>query len=91
MRTFSYIFSTHVIDQMTERGIEEREVRLTVETGILRQVSDNRGVRERVFTLGYNFGGQEYQHKEVTVVYTIEDSNIVVITSIARYGMFPGV
>ena len=91
MRTFSYLFTTHVVDQMRERGIEEQEVRLTVETGVLRQVSDNRAVRGRVFTLGYNLGGQEYPHKEVTVVYTIEDSNIVVITAIARYGMFPGV
>ncbi len=75
---------------MRERGIEEQEVRLTVETGVLAQVSEDRAVRERVFALGYYWGGQEYPHKEVTVVYTIEDSNIVVITTIARYGMFSG-
>ncbi len=75
MRTFSYLFPNNVVDQMRERGIEEQEVRLTVETGVLTQVSDNRAVRKRVFTLGYHSGGQEYPHKEVNVVYTIEDSN----------------
>ena len=91
MRKFSYVFTTHVVDQMRERGIEEQEVRLTVETGVLTQLSDNRALRRRVFTLGYSSGGHEYPHKEVTVIYTIEDSNIIVITAIARYGMFPGV
>ena len=55
---------------MRERGIEEHEVRLTVETGVLRRISNDRAVRERVFTQGYNWGGQEYPQKEVTVVYT---------------------
>lgn len=91
MRTFSYVLTVHVVHQMRERGIEEREVRLTVETGVLAQVSGDRAVREQVFTLGYYWGGREHPHKEVTVVYTIEDGNIVVITAIARYGMFPGV
>jgi hypothetical protein len=70
MSCFPYIFTDHVADQMRERGIEEHEVRLTVETGVLRRISNDRAVRERVFTQGYNWGGQEYPQKEVTVVYT---------------------
>ena len=86
MGTSGYRFTTHTIDQMKERGIADREIILTVETGDLTGVSGDRIIRQRVFTEGYNWLGRDYPHKEVRVVYVVEEDFVIVITVIARYG-----
>ena len=68
----------------------EDEVTQTVERGVLLEVNGDRAIRRRVFTRGYSWLGQDYPHKEVTVVYTLEASFIIVITALARYGPLGG-
>ena len=86
----NYRFTSHALDQMQERGITEGEVALTVEAGLLVEVSGNRAIHQRIFTQGYRWFGRDYHHKEVTVVYTLEGGVIIVITVIGRYGRWEG-
>jgi len=86
----SYKYTPHAKEQMQERGITEGEVAQTVEAGILVGISGTRSIRRRVFTEGYHWLERDYPHKEVQVVYTVEESQIVVITAIARYGRWDG-
>ena len=90
MGRLNYKFTRHALDQLQERGITEREVRDTVEAGLLVEVSENRAIRRRIFTQGYSWVGRNYSHKEVTVVYALEEGFIIVITVIARYGRWEG-
>jgi len=90
LATLNYKFTSHALDQMQERGVSEDEVALAVEHGVLVEVSGNRALRRRVLTQGYQWLGRGYQHKEVTVVYTLEEGFIIVITVLARYGRWEG-
>ena len=90
MGTLNYRFTRHALDQLQERGINEREVRDTAEAGLLVEVSENRAIRRRIFTQGYSRIGRNYSHKEVTVVYALEEGFIIVITVISRYGRWEG-
>lgn len=71
---------------MIERDIKEDEVVETVESGDLVEVRERRWVRRRVFTSGYQWRNRTYQHKEVTVVYVIEEDVTIILTAIVRYG-----
>ena len=81
-------FTLHAREQMDERGILEDEIAQTIETGELVGVRERRQVRRQVFTSGYEREGRLYPHKEVTVIYVEENGVQVVLTSIARYGMW---
>ena len=84
----NYEYIPHAKLQMAERGITSDEVERTIEAGSLLETIANRHIRQRVFREGYRWRQREYRHKEVTVVYAAEPDRTVIITAIARYGMF---
>ncbi len=71
---------------MFERGVNEEEVDEAIQEGILLTVRGNRRGRRKVFAVGYQWESRDYPHKEVTVIYTEEGEQQLVITVIARYG-----
>ena len=84
----NYEYIPHARLQMAERGITSEEVERTVGSGDLLETIANRHIRRRVFREGYHWQQREYRHKEVTVVYAVEPDRTVIITAIARFGMF---
>ena len=84
----NYFYIPHARLQMGQRGITRDEVERTIETGSLLETIANRHIRQRVFREGYRWKQREYRHKEVTVVYAVESERTVIVTAIARYGVF---
>ena len=84
----NYHYIPHAKLQMAVRGITRDEVERTIETGSLLEARANRHIRQKVFREGYSWKQREYRHKEVTVVYAVEPDRSVIITAIARYGIF---
>ena len=84
----NYDYIPHARLQMAERGITSQEVELTIESGSLLETIVNRHIRQSVFREGYRWKRREYRHKEVTVVYAVESERTVIVTAIARYGLF---
>ena len=84
----NYEYIPHARLQMAERGITSDEVERTIGSGSLLETIANRHIRRSVFREGYRWQQREYRDKEVTVVYTVEPDRTVIITAIARSGMF---
>ncbi len=80
------LYTSHARSKMQERGVSEEEVIATVREGASATLEDNRLLRRKVFTMGYQRRGRSYSHKEVTVIYTEEGEHQVIVTVLARYG-----
>ena len=72
--------------KMSERGYTGEEAYKTVESGVKYEVDPPALGRSMVFTDGYLWRGTWYPHKELRVIYVIEDNVYKVITVIVRYG-----
>ncbi len=81
-------YTLHAREKMVERGILEEEVAETVEAGERTGRRGHRQVRRRVFSSGYEREGRRFPHKEVTVVYVEEGGETIILTCIARYGVW---
>ena len=77
-----------VENKMKARGITEEEIRRVILTGQLTHAEYGRLKSTAVFTDGYHWGGKDYPHKEVQVIYVVESWATVVITVISRYGFW---
>ena len=73
---------------MAERGISEEEIDETVKAGERTGRQGHRQVRRHVFTSGYEREGLRFPHKEVAVVYVEEGGETIILTCIARYGVW---
>jgi hypothetical protein len=77
--------------KMQERGITEEEIRQTIQAGRISPADLGRSKATRVFTAGYHREGIDYRHKEIQVVFVEEPWATVVVTVIARYGVWGNV
>lgn len=75
---------------MQFHGVDEEEIRLVLDTGVVTSGYSGRWIAAGVLTAGYTRRGRNYRHKEVRVVYAVEDWGIVVVTVVARYGFWEG-
>jgi hypothetical protein len=79
---------THALLRAEERGATEKEIQEVLETGIPLIVKSDRLSKEKVFRFEQVLNGKHFQQKKVAVIYTIENSIVVVITVIVKYGTF---
>jgi len=72
---------------MEQRGITEEEVRKTLREGWdTRDAKPGSEGRILVFTYDAVWERTHYEEKEVTVYFKLEDEQLVLLTTIARYG-----
>ena len=81
-------YTRHARTQMADRGVSEIEVAIALTDGYDVNVRYPRKGRRKVFTSGYVMHGRSYPHMELTVVYAEEGELFVIVTVIARYGMW---
>ena len=73
---------------VNDRGATREEVGLVLATGQHSPTYENRFAAIKVLTEGYEYRSNTYQHKEIKVVYAIEEWGIAVITVIVRFGFW---
>jgi hypothetical protein len=81
-------FTRHATAQMRERGVSESEVVQTLQSGIELPAKLGRSLALQVFSAGYRHRGVYYPEKEVRVIHKEEFQRTVVITVLARYGIW---
>jgi hypothetical protein len=79
---------SHALLRAEERGTTEKEIQEVLETGIPLIVKSNRLGKEKIFQFEQVLNGKYFQQKKVAVIYTIENSIVIVITVIVKYGTF---
>ena len=80
----------HTKDNLDERGTNEEEVRLVIQTGRVTPARFGRWMARRVLTEGYEHNGKRYRHKEISVVYAIDAGIAVSVTVKTRFGFWEG-
>ena len=78
----------HDEDYFEQRGASIREIGLTLALGEVRPTHSGRFIAKRVFTAGYERRKGFYPHKELEVVYAVEEWGVAVITVIVRFGFW---
>ena len=78
----------HDEDYFAQRGADIREIGLTLASGEVSSTYGGRFIAKRVFTAGYERRRVYYPHKELEVVYAVEEWGIAVITVIVRFGFW---
>ena len=84
----NFDFAGHDEKYVNERGATREEVGLTLASGQHSPTYGNRFNAVKVFTDGYEYRGRPYRHKEIRVVYAIEEWGLAVITVIVRFGFW---
>ncbi|MCW3105648.1 MAG: hypothetical protein JWQ09_154 [Segetibacter sp.] len=79
---------THALLRAEERGATEKEIQEVLETGVPLIAKSDRLGKEKVFQFEQVLNGKYYKQKKITAIYTIENSIVIVITVIVKYGTF---
>lgn len=79
---------SHALLRAEERGATEEEIQEVLETGKPLVAKSNRLGKEKIFQFEQVLNGKYFQQKKVSVIYTIENSIVIVITVIVKYGTF---
>ena len=87
-RVIHYEYTLHARRRCREQAASPVEIFTTVEEGSLVEVRQNKGSRTHTFSAGYTQDGEDYPHKELKVVYAMENGKVVVVTLLTRFGKF---
>lgn len=79
---------SYALLRANERGATEIEIRDVLETGTPLIVKNDRLGKEKVFQFEEVLNGKYFKQKKISVIYTIENSIVIVITVIVKYGTF---
>ena len=82
--------TAHARERLSFHDVGEEEIRLVLDTGAVTPGYSGRWIAAGVLTAGYTHRGRNYRHKEVRVVYVVEEWGIAVVTVVARYGFWEG-
>lgn len=78
-------YTRHALKRMGERGIGLAEIKEAVDKGRWTKTKYQRYYARFVLEYNHEWEGYFYKAKEINVIFTVEDGNILVITAIARY------
>jgi hypothetical protein len=78
-------FHTHALERMSERGITEDEVKITIEHGEQFPAKFGRSGFRRNFRFDSEWHGASYRTKQIETYAVQEGHDWLVITAIARY------
>jgi hypothetical protein len=79
---------SHAILRAEERGVTKQEIRDVLKTGTVITAKSTRLAKEKIFLFDKILNQKYFREKKVTVVYIIENTVVIVITVIAKYGTF---
>lgn len=82
------IIDPHAATRAEERGATHQEIIDTVNSDTIIPAKENRLAKEKTYIYEQDWNGKSYTHKKVRVIYIIENSTIVVITVVVKYGTF---
>ncbi len=79
------LFHPHALSRMKERGAEENEIRITLNTGELFPAKFNRKGRRKNFPFHGSWHGKYYANKQIEVLYVESKTEKMVIIVITKY------
>ena len=76
----------HTLERAEERGASEEEIRDTLETSFPVQAKRERLGRAKIYPFNRVRHGTWYTHKQVEVIYTIKEDQVITVTVYVFYG-----
>ena len=76
----------HTLERAEERGVNEKEIKEVIETGVIIPAKYGRIGKAKVYDFEQKRHNKYYEQKRVEVFYTIEENKIVTVTVYAFYG-----
>ncbi|HDH31612.1 MAG TPA: DUF4258 domain-containing protein [Candidatus Wolfebacteria bacterium] len=80
-------FHPHILKRMVQRGVTKTEVESTLEDGKFAENAKEGTIgKVQIFKFEGYWEGKYYKKKEVSVYYKTKNTDLILLTVIARYG-----